>query len=198
MSHLTQSHSSVTTLLESTTDRQSKQPAVNHHELTDSQVAKLLTSLHSTSMNDSYTCSWNSSRNITGSIPLSHIVDVSSKSCTTERTTSTFWKTVLDYPLVGRRNIAYNAISKHYRCHACNLMFKQRGALGSHILGVHRQERPHFCEIGNCIARYKYRGDLNRHIATIHHGIKPYLCRVCGILFARKSVRDRHIRTKHA
>lgn len=88
-------------------------------------------------------------------------------------------------------------ISKAHRCSDCGGTFKQRGALVSHIRGVHKQERPYACDYSDCAAAYKYRGDLNRHRDSVHCGFKPFPCQDCGIPFARKSVRDRHARKKH-
>ncbi len=88
-------------------------------------------------------------------------------------------------------------ISKAHRCVDCGGTFKQRGALVSHIRGVHKQERPYLCDYEDCTAAYKYRGDLNRHRDSVHCGFKPFPCLECGIPFARKSVRDRHARKKH-
>lgn len=110
-------------------------------------------------------------------------------------------------------------ISKVHRCSDCGGTFKQRGALVSHQRGVHQGIRNYICDIGECTAAYKYRGgnliflfiinalgltllffipDLNRHKSAIHANIKPFPCAMCGIQFARKSVRDRHSRKKHA
>lgn len=131
-------------------------------------------------------------------------------------TRSEFWETVLDRP--SHRIISKNRSVHSFQCAECGVPFKQRGALLSHYRGVHRNERPFICDFNLiCRARYKYRGgafftlfdrvfsfifwlliiDLNRHTSTVHLGIKPFDCGKCGLLFSRKSVRDRHLRKKH-
>lgn len=157
-------------------DRQSVDFLVNNTQLSDCDIATLLISIKSNLRCDSSL--------LTSSSSLSSTHSNSTKN-------TMFWNTVLDSPLSC-------GVSKIHHCQHCGRKFKQRGALRSHIRGVHKQERPYYCEIDDCIASYKYRGDLSRHIATIHHGIKPFQCQHCDVRFARKSVRDRHTHKKHS
>ena len=79
-------------------------------------------------------------------------------------------------------------------CQICKKKLTSKGALKSHITGVH-EEKKFRCDI--CNIRFGYKDSLKSHKEAIHEGIKNYFCNLCDSSFYVKRKLFDHFERYH-
>ncbi|KAJ3299006.1 hypothetical protein HDU76_006412 [Blyttiomyces sp. JEL0837] len=73
----------------------------------------------------------------------------------------------------------------------CPKAYTRQSNLNAHVMGSHRQERPHQCP--ECPKSFVWSHDLSRHIVSMHQREKRFKCGYCGFDFSRSDALKRHL-----
>ena len=89
------------------------------------------------------------------------------------------------------QNLKQNCHQMH-SCELCQLMFKNKPSLDSHIKEAHQNEQ-HICKL--CEKRFDRLSTLKMHLQAVHENRGPFICDVCGISITQEAELAAHVKS---